>query len=257
MARHTRGRQWDADDLTLQHLYGLSLFKPEEAKPQFGSGINLPLTVGTFVGSHRTEMSEKGTITIKREGKTAHLPPTVLNLSWHFGYMQWALDNIATIVRQSKGKIQVKDIDERFFIAAQDFAKREFEQKRIIPLRKALLEAQHPMYLYCVPSVSIETELTSGKPLTIEGDRILCVLPKSLTVAQQYGLSEPEIQLIAPQVMWLVQLLCSICAIRSPKQLAEAIDGWTQYLNPTIMEQVQESIGVHSPYLITENGFTL
>jgi hypothetical protein len=244
-----RTREWNTDDITLQHLYGLSLFKPEEAQPRFGSGVKLPLVIGTWGGKHERDTS-KGKLVVSREGKAEHLPPTLLNLSWHFGYMQWALDNVATIVRLSKGRVQAGTLDERFFLAAQDYAKHEFEIKRLNPLRKALLEQEHPLYLYCVPSVIVETDLVSGEQLTAEGDRVLCVLPVNTPCAEHHRLQEAKISLIAPQVVWLVKLLCSYHVIRTPLQLTEAMNGWLNYLSPGVIEQVQESIRQISPQLL-------
>jgi hypothetical protein len=253
-----RARVWDTDDITLQHLYGLSLFSPAEAKPRFGSGITVPLTIGHAVSRHQLRQGDQEPrFTVAREGDPSQLPPTLLNLAWHFGHMQWALDNIAQVVRQSKGKVQGKDLDERFFIAAQEYAKAEFERKRVLPLRKVLREERLPLYFYCVPAVSIETELITGQPLTTEGDPVLCVLPKSVHVAQHYGLSEAEIHLLAAQVIWLIKNLCSVRAIRTSTQLIDTINGWVEYLSPGVIGQVQAAISQANPHLITPQVLAL
>ena len=250
MAKKTK--TWNTEDITLQHLYGLSLFDQSKMHPYFGSALQLQLTIGHFVTrKEHIWDEEKKMLTVKREGETSLQPPTLLNLAWHFGHMQWAVDNVATLIRQSKGDFQGSQLDRRFFIAAQDYARREFEAMRVLPLRKTLAEQGIPLYLYCVPSVSIETELETGKPLMAEGDRVLCVLPKTVKAAREYGLTEMEINLLAPQVIWLIKTLCSAHAIRTSEQLVTNLNGWVEYLNPGIADQIQEAIGRINPHLLT------
>jgi hypothetical protein len=249
----TKKKQWDETDVLLQHLYGLSLFNPDEAKPKFGAGVKLDLAVGNF--TTKIETTSKGKTIVSREGSAMEsLPPTLFNVAWHMGYMRWILDGIANLIRKSNFRIQDSDLDRRFVRGGVERSVREFEMQRVGPLRKALLDQQYPLYLYCVPSVVNETDLTSGKPLMTEGERVLCVLPKSLAVALHYGLSEPEIQLLARQVIWLVKLLCSVRVIRTPDQLIDALDDWTGYLSSGVMEHVRAAIQENNPQLISERS---
>lgn len=247
-----KGRIWNTDDITLQSLYGISLFDQGRMRPLFGSSILLPLTIGHFVSGHEHTWDEDKRLIVTRSGSTIEmLAPTMLNLAWHFGHMQWAVDNVAALMRQTKGAFQGNQLDSRFFVAAQDYARRDFEHQRVLPLRKALADQNIPLYLYCLPSISIETEITTGKPLLAEGDRVLCVLPKTVEAARSYGLTELEINALAPQVIWLVRALCSAHAIRTSEQLVANLHGWVEYLSPAIAGQIREAIGQTNPHLLT------
>lgn len=256
MAKY-RTKTWETADIALQSLYGISLYDSSKMRPYFGSAVKFPLTTGHF-GTRHEQTEDRGlVVTNVGAGTEELLAPTILNLAWHFGYMRWAVDNLAAILRQSKGLIQARHIDERFFNGAMNIARGEFEHQRLLPLRKALNDQHIPLYLYCVPSVSIETEITTGKPLMAEGDRVLCVLPKTVKTARDYGLTEMEINVLAPQVVWLIKTLCSMHAIRTSDQLVANLDGWIEYLNPMILEQIREAIGQVNPHLLSTKVMAL
>ncbi len=220
-----RGSQpWDTTDKVFMGLYGVSLEKPDASKPQFGSSFRPILTVG---------------------GETMLHPPTPSNLAAHLGYMDW-MDAII------KKLTQVKLPSDQFQQLVKMCRKgsRELLEPRIGKLRRALLSFSQPLYLYCVSEITAETDIVTGKPLATEGERVLCILPKTPQVAQHYGLSESEIALLAPQVMWLVTtLLPGQHVINTHAQLSEAIDGWSAYLPPTTLERLQESIRQKYPLL--------
>lgn len=253
MAKRGRTKTWDTTDVVLQKLYRVSLFNPEAAAPVFGSGVTFPLSIGSFV---TPPVKVRAALHDSTIDEPQMLPPTLYNLAWHFGYMQWAINNVAHLMRKSKGSVAGEDLDKRFFQSAMIYAKNEFESQRVGPLRKALLAQQLPLYLYCVPSVSVETEIVSGEPLTVEGDRVLCVLPKSVDVAKAYGLSESEIQLLAPQVIWVIKNLCSFHAIKTSQDLLASVNGWSNYLSPAIVAQIQGLIGQSNPHLLSEHLLT-
>jgi hypothetical protein len=229
MSRKRQAQAWDSTDRALMELYGINLDKPEASTPKFGSHTHLLLTVG---------------------GETKLMEPTYHNLACHFGYTDWLENNIKSLVQKSKGRVQASDLDKRLIMGGLSYSRDIFESQRIKRIRTALLNWPHPLNFYCVPSVSIETETVTGQPLITEGDRVLCILPPSVEIAQHYRLSEPEIQLLASQAMWLVKLLCGLRIIRTSDQLNKAIDGWPAYLNPTVVEKIQENIRQTNPQLV-------
>jgi hypothetical protein len=251
MGKKKSANSWETSDIALQHLYGLSLFDERESSPIFGSGIKVELANGTAGDRRWVHDQGKGSfVPVYTEGM-ALMPPTLLNLTWHFGFMQWAQNNVNTIIHKSKGTLHGGDFDQRFFLAAQKIETEKFERKYVLPLRNALAIQKRPLYLYCVPSISVETELVTGKPLTIEGDPVLCLLPVSVKGAKEYQLTEQEIYILAPQVIWLIKNLCSYNAIKTAAHLAKSINGWSEYLSVDVRQQVQEAIEKSNPHLIT------
>lgn len=219
-----RNRAWDTMDQAFMGLYGINLEKPEASKPHFGSGFRPILTVG---------------------GETMLHAPTPYNLAAHLGYMDW----MDTIIKKLT---QVKLPPDQFQQLVKMCRKgsREMLEPRLGKLRRTLLSLPQPLYLYCVSQITAETDIVTGKPLLAEGERVLCVLPKTPQVAQYYGLAESEIALLAPQVMWLVTtLLPGLHVITTSAQLSEALDGWTTYLLPATLEQLQEGIRQKYPQL--------
>lgn len=229
--KKSKSQPWDTTDKAFMGLYGINLEKPEASRPQFGSGFRPVLTVG---------------------GETMLHPPTPSNLAAHLGYMDWMEPIIKKLT-------QVKLPPDQFqmLVAMCRKGSREMLEPRLGKLRRALSSLSQPLYLYCVSQITAETDTVTGRPLSTEGERVLCVLPKTPQVAQHYGLSESEIALLAPQVMWLVMtLLPSQHVINTSAQLSEAIDGWSAYLSTAAVEQLQESLRQKYPQLSTSVSTT-
>lgn len=244
MAQRQRTRKaWETADIMLQQLYGLSGFEMGKASPTFGSSIAVELHVGSFGSVSKIE--RKGAeMSLIREVETQMLPPTLFNLAWHFGHMDWAVNNMLNLIRQSRGRITESDLDARFFTAAFTYAKEDFERKRVLPHRRALEQCNHPVYLYCIPAKVVETDLTTGQYLMQEGDYVLCVLPKSIGVAKHYNLTDGEIKLLAPQVLWLLKQSASRKLLRSGEELVRLAADWVRYVNPATaghwLDRIQE-----------------
>ena len=235
MARKStkRGSQpWDTTDKAFMGLYGISLEKPEASKPRFGSSFRPVLTVG---------------------GETMLHAPTPSNLAAHLGYMDW-MDSII------KKLTQVKLPPDQFqqLVAMCRKGSRDLLKPRIEKLRRALLSFPQSLYLYCVSEIKTETDMVTGKPFSTEGERVLCILPKTPQVAQHYGLSESEIALLAPQVMWLVTvLLPGQHIIYTQAQLVQAMDGWPVYLLPATREQLLAWMRRTHPQLVSAQATQL
>ena len=245
-------KTWGFDDERLMNLYGLSHFHPENAHPVFGSAIQLQLSDGSGETIRRVKYDEEGNSIYITETKTELMPPTLLNLSGHFGYTRWAVDNVKNLAHQSQGKVGGKDLDPRLILAVQEFARNDFFANMVYPARQALLK--QGLYFYCIPATSIETELITGRLIQPVGSRVLCILPKSHQVARYYGISEEETQLLAGQVIWLICLRCNFRSIRIPLQLIDALDGWSKDLDPGVMKKVRDKIQQINPFLVTSES---
>jgi|SRR5579859_2055446 len=249
---HRRGRQktWTEDDKELQTLYGVSSMNPEASRPKFGPGIQLLLTSDGFARRISQQPGDIAVTRISDEDDMQLMAPTLLNLAWHFRYMRWARINMNKIVRKSKGDIIESDIDKRFFLAAQDKAKKDFEMQRAKPLRAELLKQEYPLYFYCVNQVLMQTDETTGVPFTFHGEEVLCILPKTIRAAEYYGLSEQEMCLFAPCILHLVKNLCALHAIKTPDEFKNAIAGWIDIVDdPCMTKYILESVATMNPYL--------
>lgn len=216
---------WDSTDRAFLGLYGVNLEKPEASKPQFGSGFRPVLTVG---------------------GEMTATAPTPTNIAAHLGYMDWMDAIIKKLTQVNLPSDQFQQL-----VRMCRKGSRELLEVRLQKVRRALLALAQPLYFYCVSQVTVETDLVTGTPLLTEGERVLCLLPKTPQVAKHYGFAENEIALLAPQVMWLVTtLLPSRHVITTPAQLSEAVDGWTNYLPPAVTNHLQEQVREAYPQLI-------
>lgn len=228
-------KDWNEYDKVLQSLYGLDLANMKDATPVFGSAVRLLLS--TF-HTHDQIVIEKHGARVRIKGKNEQLlPPTFLNLAFHFGKLDWSVNNINDLVRKSNNRIQEKDIDPRFIKAARSVAAREFQDEFVLPLRKELLK--HGLYFYCLPAISLEVDETSGAPIITDGDEVLCLLPMTPEWGRKYGLSEDDIRALAPQVLWLIKNLCGTRVITTKEQLSEALDGWGKYVSLPVRQQIQ------------------
>lgn len=228
-------REWNEYDKVLQSLYGIDLANMKDSIPLFGSAIRLLLS--TFHSRDDLIIERHGSI-VRIKGKNEQsLPPTFLNLAYHFGKLDWSVNNITDLIRKSNGRIQEKDVDARFIKAARQVAAKEFQDEFVLPLRKELIK--HGLYFYCLPAISLELDETSGAPIITDGDEVLCLLPMTPEWGRTYGLSENDIRALAPQVLWLIKNLCGLRVITSKEQLNEALDGWDAYVSLPVRQQIQ------------------
>src|SRR5262249_17214009 len=129
----------DTDDRALQSLYGLALWDREEVfQPKFGAGITLPLRNMSIETLQKLALDPSGTSIIgEPQEQIQQTPPTLVRWSWHHGHMDWAIENVKTLIRKSRGAIQGSDFHERFFTSAQRSVVDEFFCRRVRPLSKA------------------------------------------------------------------------------------------------------------------------
>lgn len=234
-------KKWEGPAKLLQSLYGLDLDAPGTMRPKFGSSIRFPLT--TIAKEGKYAFYQPGDEEVRLE------PPTMLTLAWHFGYMRWEEEDIANMTKRSNGKVTRRNFNPRWFLGAQRVSKEAFQNELVIPLRDALEDLEYPIYFFAVPAKTVTTDPITGTPETSEEDFVLCLLPKTVESAKHYGLSESEIELLAPQVGWLIRRFGSRHYIRSEKQLEEALDGWLDYFNPTYVDNLLDSVRESNPHL--------
>jgi hypothetical protein len=229
----SRSIKWGLFDEELLSFYGLSLSKPQEIRPTFGSGIRI-------IQLTNSDGSGERPVLFIPEKETC---PTLLNLASYFGYVDW---KIVETLRE-------KAIDPRIIHALLKFGQKDFVTKHIDPLR-VYVQEQFQMYFRCIPASSTEATLMTGELIHVVGPLVLCLLPKSPEIAQRHGSTQEEIKSLAGQVMWLVHRLCDIGCIKSPTQLIEATTGWVEHIDPLTMLLKQEKIGKTHPHLITEES---
>lgn len=225
--RERRRRKWETYDKILQTLYGVDTANMDTCKPIFGSGVRLLLCTSHSKNDIQIE-EHGGKVTI--HGKNEELlQPTYLNLACHFNMLDWIERNINKIVRKSNDRISAEDIDERFIENSKREEAKRFDERFAKPLRREL--AKHGLYFYCLPSFNLEIDEKTGAPFTASGDEVLCILPMTVAAAKKYHLSNEEIMLLAPQVLWLVKNLAARGVIRTHKQLIVALDEWYKYVS--------------------------
>lgn len=239
MPRGRTAHVWNQNDLALQNEYGLHGFNMGTSQPKFGPHILLNLTLGSF----DIRVDNKGNVMTDPQGRVDPLSPTMLNLAWHFGYMDKAMQNIASITRKSAGRVSGGDFLD-FHKPLQEWAKREFEKDLVHPLRDALLTCQWPLYFYCVSPRTIEVTsvIEEDEETPEESDRVLCVLPTSLEVARYYKVSEEDMPYLAPYVLRVVRLRVGVHKILTSEQFIQAATGWTKYLPRPRAERFLESV---------------
>lgn len=226
-------------------LYNVDL-EDRSTCPHFGNTVQFELSVSAkddpeFVETEKKNGKKK--TEIKGRSK-ALLPPTYYNLIMHLGLLDWTDNNQLYLERKSGGRITKKDIDERFYEAAQEKARKDLSDKFVKPLRRLLDE--HDLYFYAIPGLKVDLN-TEGEPIFIAGDEVLCVLPKSVKTAKQYGLTDEQIKLLAPQVMWLVKNLCAMKVITTKHDLKIALDGWKDYTNFLVQDHITLMIETSRP----------
>ncbi|HZU01991.1 MAG TPA: hypothetical protein VFA10_20130 [Ktedonobacteraceae bacterium] len=248
-------RTWDTDDRQLQGFLGLSLWEPETNRPRFGAGVKAPLRKRSLETMYELVFDPEGEVISGGEGgeEVEDTLLTNLKLAWHFGHMDWAVENAKHLLRKSKGAIQMSDIDERFFLAAQNRAIAEFVARRVIPLSRAAMALEYPLYVQSVPARIIEMDLPTSRFFARTVERSLCTLPATLRSAEHYQLTESEIHLLAPQVIWVINYRCSTHSILLPEKLRDAIDEWRPFVDPALLSDLYERSQKNRPYLLSED----
>lgn len=252
--RTSHQRTWDTDDRQLQSFLGLSLWEPEASHPRFGAGITAPLRKRSLETVRRLAFdTESGSISGEEEGEDVEETLlTNLKLAWHFGHMDWTIENAKHLLRKSRGTIQISDIDERFFLAAEGRAVTEFVARRVTPLSKAALALEYPLYVQSVPARILDLALPTNQFFARTVERGLCVLPANLRSAEHYHLAEPEIRLFAPQVVWVISYRCSTYSIHTPEKFRDAIDEWRPFVEPRLMSLLYERSQKSRSYLLSD-----
>lgn len=251
--RMSHQRTWDRDDRELQSFLKLSLWEPEASRPRFGAGVTAPLRKRSLEILSRLAFDpESESISGEEEEGTEETLLTNVKLAWHFGHMEWTVQNVKHLLRKSRGTIQVSDFDERFFLAAEGRAVTEFVARRVVPLSKAALALEYPLYVQSVPARILDLDLPTNRFFARSSEeRGLCVLPANLRSAEHYRLTEPEIRLFAPQVVWVINHRCSNFSIHTPEKFGDALDEWRPFVEPTLMRHLFERSEKSRSYLLS------
>lgn len=216
-------------------LYNVDL-EDQKVCPHFGNTVQFELSVSAKDEPEFVETKKNGKKKTEIKGRSkAILPPTYYNLIMHLGLLDWTDSNRLYLERKSGGRITKADIDARFYEAAQEKARKDLSDKFVKPLRRLLDE--YDLYFYAIPGLKVDLN-AEGEPIFIAGDEVLCVLPKSVKTAKRYGLTDEQIQLLAPQVMWLVKNLCAMKVITTKHDLETALDGWKDYTNFLVQNHI-------------------
>lgn len=252
MIRRTHAsKEWDEYDTALKQLYGIT--EDADEHPLFGCSILLPLTLGDAENRVQMTRNERKQSRFEMAGDKELVKPTLPNLALHFRYFDWVNANVNTLMRAGKFAFSYADFDKRFFDFARDGSIQQFEDQMIKPLRKHLINREYrPLYFYCLPSVSLESNPETGTPIMGSGENVLCLLPTTVDVAKQYGLTEPEIALLAPQVLWLIKNNCGRSIIKTRVELELALDRWHEYVNMDVNQHITKLIETTSPHLLIE-----
>lgn len=248
-------RTWDTDDRQLQSFLGLSLWEPEASHPKFGAGTTAPLRKRSLETVLQLAFDpENESISGEEEGdEQEETLLTNLNLAWHFGHMDWIVENVKHILRKSRGAIQIDDFDERFFLAAEGRAVAEFVARRVIPLSKAASAQEYPLYVQSIPARLTDLALPIDRYLARSVERSLGVLPATLRSAEHYQLAEPEIRLFAPMVIWVINYRCATHSILTSDKLRDAIDEWQPFVEPALRLRLYERNKKSRKYLLSSD----
>lgn len=250
----TRGRTHrilDRTDADILSLFGLSPGPPETWIPKFGSGIKVEAMDGIYDAIGSMASDANGQMLSEYRPEKEEKFSTIYNLASTFGDMQWGVNSIETIVRQSRGTVKGTDIDPRLIKAITKIGEQDFRTHRIKRLQEFLWDQPHPIYLYTVPASMPATNLQSGELFRAVGPRVLCPLPKTVKGAQFYHQTEEQIPQLAGQVVWLVSHLCSTHHIETAEELVECMDQWGNYIAPLTLILTLEKIEYHHPWLVT------
>jgi hypothetical protein len=252
VSRMSHQRTWDKDDRELQSFLGLALWELEASEPKFGAGRIAPL--------HRRNIEivrelifdpEKGEI-VGDDNETEEMLLTPPKLAWHFGHMDWPVENIKHLLRKSGGTIQGIDFDERWFLSAEGKAVEEFRGRRTIPLSRAALALDYPLYVQYVPPRILDFNLETSKFFAHSEERGLCTLPATLRSAEHYNLTEHQVRLFAPQVIWVINYRCCAKTLRTPEEFLAALDGWPEFVEARIRSRLYDMTRKSRSQLLTQ-----
>lgn len=249
-------RTWDTDDKRLQSFLGLAVWEPQEASqpPKFGAGKTAPLTKRSLKTlSHMEFDASTESVIGSEDGETEESLLTSRKLAWDFGHMDWAIENIKHILQKTRGTLQVSDIDERWFLEAESGSIKRFTARRITPLSRAAVALPYPLYVQGVPDGILELDKTTTKYFARSADRGLCVLPATLRSASFYHLTEEDIRLLAPQVIWVINYRCSSFSIRTEEKFKAALDEWRPFVDPPLLESLYKREQKSRSYLLSED----
>lgn len=243
---------WDKDDRELQSFLGLSLWMTDlgAMQPKLGAGVKAPLRKRSIETLRRLTFDPEHGSFVGDEEETEEVVLTPPRLAWHFGHMDWTEENIKDLLRKSRGTIQGADLDERWFFAAESRAVDQFRGRRVTRLVRAAFAREQPLYVQWVPTRVLEEDLPESKFFTHVGELGLCVLPVTVKVAEFFHRSESDIRLYAPQVLWVVNHRCVTKTIHTPEQLAQAINGWHEIVDPKLLSRLNKKLQRNRPELL-------
>jgi hypothetical protein len=233
-------KKWSEAEKAFQHFYGIDLEQPDTTwKPHFGSAIKLPLYVGLDENKQWV-------------AKTETLPPTRQRLATHFGSLQWFYNFVIDVTSKTRGQINQENLPPQLIKSAQRDSVERFTQKIVERLRKALLALRQPLYLNAVLPDMLTMDPTTGQPKIIKGgEEVLALLPCSVSSARHYGLTEKEIEELAPQVIAVIARKVSDRKITTEQQFVRALDHWGEYVDPIALEQLLNPIRENHPQILT------
>ena len=235
-----RGPKFKKEQLDFMKIYNLhyndhTINAPRRGIPNFGNEFR-PLLKGGGAGLRSR-------------------PPNYENLCIHFGYYQSvyfreradeASGNPLTIAEQRALK---KDKKESFIGTC------------VVPTRRWLNSDDCPIgcWLYTVPS---EDQIFKQNPgtglLQWQFDftqRVLAVLPQTVEIARtKYNLPDSELEMLAPQVGWLLITFCRrpISRFLMRTEASDALGGWKDFLSSDQNDHYTECIHRAIPHQIIQ-----
>lgn len=204
----------------LLDLYGLSLIG--DMNPKFGANIQVKL---------HTHQGEAAQIAL----------PTLENLAKHLGFAE----------SQGFNEIQSLELPDKYRNRLlEDALKRAKSElnRYLTKVRPFLLELGS--YLYTIPLSHVETVVETGDFKRGKSTRVLCALPLSRQIAEQYGYSEEEVKMLAPQLAWLIPQLIVYGKVKDADKLIVALDGWRALLTSQQQEQLHTLAQKHDRHVI-------
>jgi len=207
----------------LLDLFGLSL-TGRMKKPKFGA-VLMELTI-----------LEDG------EWKTKNILPTIEHLSQHLGFVTHGkIDEIHTLDIPNNHRDDLLEFNLKR-------AKDELN-KYLAKLRPIL--SKRGVHLYAIPINLAERSLETGEyQKSRRSNWILCALPHSRQLAEEYGYSQEEIKALALSQAWLIPQLVNYGSIKNADRMITAFDGWGALLMPQQKEQMYTSVKRHERHVL-------
>jgi hypothetical protein len=138
-----------------------------------------------------------------------------------------------------------------FFVPLILKGPKEEMNKYLAKIRPFLLK--RGVYLYAIPIKLAERAVETGNyQKSRKSTWVLCALPASRQLAEDYGYSQEEIKALALSQAWLIPQLVNYGSVKNADRLETAIDGWGALLIPQQKEQMYVSVQKHERHVINK-----